>query len=106
VQEYDLCVPLCYNDGRPIAPQKFPGLQKHLLEQCGGLTFFPQPHAGFWTMAGVTYRDAMVIYRGLTADEQAAQRYWSALTERLQEALQQEESLIVARAVETLSLIY
>jgi hypothetical protein len=51
VKEYDLFVPLYYNDGRQIEPQKFQDLQTQLLDQFGGLTFFPQPNEDFWTMA-------------------------------------------------------
>ena len=102
VKEYDLFIPLYYNDGRPIEPQKFQDLQQQLLDQFGGLTFFPQPNEGFWTMAGVTYRDAIVIYRVITSDEQAARQLLSDLKERLKEELRQEDILIVERNVETL----
>jgi hypothetical protein len=64
--------------------------------------FFPQPNEGFWTVAGITYRDAIVIYRVITSDEQEARRFLSALKERLKEELQQEEILIVERDVATL----
>jgi hypothetical protein len=53
-------------------------------------------------VAGVTYRDAIVIYRVLTSDVQEARQFLSALKERLKEQLQQEEILIVERDVETL----
>jgi hypothetical protein len=53
-------------------------------------------------MAGVTYRDEIVIYRVITSSEQEARRFLSALKERLKEELQQEEILIVERDVETL----
>lgn len=102
MKEYDLFVPLYYNDGRPVEPQKFQDLQTRLLEQFGGLTFFPQPNEGFWTLAGLTYRDEIVIYRVITSDEQEAQRFLSDLKAQLREALQQEEILIVGRDVETL----
>ena len=102
VKEYDLFIPLYYNDGRPIEPQKFQDLQQQLLDQFGGLTFFPQPNEGFWTMAGVTYRDAIVIYRVITSDEQAARQLLSDLKERLKEELRQENILIVERNIETL----
>lgn len=102
MKEYDLFVPLYYNDGRSVEPQKFQVLQQQLLDQFGGLTFFPQPNAGFWTMAGITYRDEIVIYRVITSDEQAARRFLSALKERLKEEFQQEDILIVEREVETL----
>ena len=102
MKEYDLFVPLYYNDGRSVEPQKFQVLQQQLLDQFGGLTFFPQPNAGFWTMAGITYRDEIVIYRVITSDEQEARRFLSALKERLKEEFQQEDILIVEREVETL----
>ena len=102
MKEYDLFVPLYYNDGRQIEAQKFQDLQQQLLDRFGGLTFFPQPNEGFWTMAGVTYRDEIVIYRVITSSEQEARRFLSALKERLKEELQQEEILIVERDVETL----
>jgi hypothetical protein len=85
-----------------VEPQKFQVLQQQLLDQFGGLTFFPQPNAGFWTMAGMTYRDEIVIYRIITSDEQEARRFLSALKERLKEEFQQEDILIVEREVETL----
>jgi hypothetical protein len=85
-----------------VEPQKFQVLQQQLLDQFGGLTFFPQSNAGFWTMAGMTYRDEIVIYRVITSDEQEARRFLSALKERLKEAFQQEDILIVEREVETL----
>jgi hypothetical protein len=53
-------------------------------------------------VAGITYRDAIVIYRVLTSDAQEAQQFLSALKERLKEELQQEDILIVERDVETL----
>ncbi len=77
-------------------------MQQQLLDQFGGLAFFPQPNEGFWTVAGITYRDAIVIDRVLTSDAQEARQFLSALKERLKEELQQEDILIVERDVETL----
>ena len=47
MKEYDLFVPLYYNDGRQIEAQKFQDLQQQFLDRFGGLTFFPQPNEGF-----------------------------------------------------------
>ncbi|MCR4415781.1 MAG: hypothetical protein NUV77_25485, partial [Thermoguttaceae bacterium] len=63
MKEFDLFLPLYFNDGSPIEAEKFQELQETLLGQFGGLTFFPQPNKGFWQMGGVTYRDEIVIYR-------------------------------------------
>jgi hypothetical protein len=87
VKEYDLFIPLYYNDGRPIESQKFQDLQQQPLGQFGGLTFFPQRNESFWTMAGVTCRDEIVIYRVITSNEREARRFLSDLKERLKAAL-------------------
>ena len=42
MKEYDLFIPLNYNDGSPIEPRKLQRLQARLLGQFNGLTFFPQ----------------------------------------------------------------
>jgi hypothetical protein len=42
VNEYDIFVPLNYNDGSPIEPARFDSLERRLLEFFDGLTFFPQ----------------------------------------------------------------
>lgn len=102
MKEYDLFIPLSYNDGSPVEPRKFQDLQKRLLEHFDGLTFFPQPNQGFWKMAGVTYRDEIVIYRVLTSRVRMARRFLSKLKEELKTEFKQEEILIVERDVETL----
>jgi hypothetical protein len=50
VKEYDIFVPLYYNNGSPIEPAKFQDLQALLLERFEGLTFFPQRNQGFWSL--------------------------------------------------------
>jgi hypothetical protein len=102
VKEYDIFLPLFYNDGRPIEARKFQELQQTLLEQFHGLTFFPQPNQGFWRMGDVVYRDEIVIYRVLAARPQAARRFLARLKAALKKSLRQEEILIVERDVSTL----
>jgi hypothetical protein len=99
VQEYDIFIPLYYNDGSPIEPTKFQALQVRLLDEFGGLTFFPQPNQGFWKMGDVTYRDEIVIYRVLASKPRAARRSLTRLKEELKRDLRQEEILIVERTV-------
>jgi hypothetical protein len=102
VKEYDIFVPLYFNDGTPIDAGKFQELQETLLDQFGGLTFFPQPNKGFWRMAGVTYRDEIVIYRVLGPSREESRRFLESLKQRLKRDFEQEEILIVERDVQTL----
>jgi hypothetical protein len=102
VKEYDIFMPLYFNDGSPIAVEKFQELQEALLSHFGGLTFFPQPNEGFWRMAGVTYRDEIVIYRVIGSSAEEARPFLENLKERLKVEFAQEEILIVERDVRTL----
>ena len=102
MKEYDIFVPLYYNDGAEVESSKFQRLQQQLLEHFDGLTFFPQPNEGFWKMNEVTYRDEIVIYRVLASSVRAARRFLAQLKEQLKKDLKQEEILIIERDVETL----
>ena len=102
MKEHDIFIPLCFNDGTPVEAEKFQSLQEALLNQFGGLTFFPQPNKGFWRMAGVTYRDEIVIYRVIGSVGEKARSFLADLKERLKADFEQEEILIVERDVETI----
>ena len=102
MKEYDIFVPLYFNDGSPVAAEKFQQLQEALLNHFGGLTFFPQPNKGFWRMAGATYRDEIVIYRVIGSAAEGARPFLKNLKERLKADFGQEEILMVERDVETL----
>lgn len=102
MKEYDIFVPLCYNDGTSVEARKFQNIQSQLLERFGGLTFFPQPNTGLWKMAGVTYRDEIVIYRVIAADASETRAYFAEFKERLKLDLEQLDILIVERDVTTI----
>lgn len=76
-------------------------MQEVLLDRFDGLTFFPQPNKGFWKMAGVTYRDEIVVYRVITSTE-GARHFLEDFKEELKSTFDQEEILIVERDVDTL----
>jgi hypothetical protein len=102
VKEYDLFVPLTYNDGSPIEPKTIERIGQRPLEQFGAVTFFPQPNEGLWQMGPVTFRDQIVIFRVLSPNVRRARRYFKALKLELKTKMEQEEILIVERDVETL----
>jgi len=102
VKEYDIFVPLYFNDGSPVEADKFQELQEALLGHFGGVTFFPQPNKGFWRTAGVTYLDEIVIYRVIGHAAGESRRFLANLKERLKADLAQEEILIVERDVQML----
>ena len=102
MKEYDLFVPLFYNDRVPVEEGKIEDIGEQLLKQFTGLTFFPQPNQGFWKMGDVTFRDQVVVFRVLTKQTRRARRFFAQFKEQLKKDLKQEEILIVERDVETL----
>ncbi len=97
MKEYDVYVPLNYNDGTPVEIQKIFSIQEQLLKTFGGLTYFPQRNEGFWRVGEVTYRDEIVIFRVISAEEETARVYFRTLKEKLKRELAQEEILIVEK---------
>lgn len=102
MKEYDLYVPLTYNDGSRVEREKLVRLRERLQEQFGGQTFFPHSNQGSWTAAGVTYRDEIVIYRVLTDKTRSARRFFRHLKEELKGEFKQKEILIVEKDAQSL----
>ena len=99
MKEYDIFVPLYYNDGTPVEPTRFQNLQRRLLGRFEGLTYFPQPNQGFWKFGDITYRDEIVIYRVITQDPASARDFLAHFKEHLKLEFQQQEILIIEREV-------
>ena len=102
MREYELYVPLHYNDGRPIELDKLNRLKHRLLQEFGGLTHFPQENEGVWKVGQFTFRDRIVILRVLAAELQTAERFFRGLKEDLKRDWEQNDFLIVSREVTAL----
>ena len=102
MREYELYVPLHYNDGRPINPEKLRALKKRLVDEFGGLTHFRQENEGLWKIGDHTFRDRVEILRVLVSDEAAARNYFTKLKADLTREWEQQDFLIVTRQVSAL----
>jgi hypothetical protein len=100
MKEYDLFIPLFYNDGKRVESRKFKALRDRLPEHFDGLTIFPQPNVGFRKIGKRTYRDQIVIYRVIAAESRSTRRFLSELKKDLEQEFKQEEVLIIERDVE------
>lgn len=99
MKEYDIFIPLFYNDGTIIEAAKFQNLQLRLLEKFEGLTYFPQPNQGFWKFGNVTYRDEIVVYRVISPEQAEARPFLAELKQLLKKEFRQEEILIIEREI-------
>ena len=100
--EYDVYLPLTYNDGSAIEPDKIARLKQHLTDQFGGLTFFPQRNEGTWKIGRTSFRDDIVIVRVLSEEVRESREFFRRLKEELRTELNQQHVLIVERKVEIL----
>jgi hypothetical protein len=102
MREYELYLPLHYNDGRPVELDKLARVKQRLEQEFGGLTHFPQENEGVWKVGSFTYRDRIVILRVLASDIDEAERFFLQLKDDLKSQWEQTDVLIVARDVKTI----
>ncbi len=100
MKEYDVYLPLSYNDGRAIPPEKLNQFKKILLDQFGGFTYFPQENEGVWKFGGAVFRDKVIILRVLSDEPAQTRRFFAELRVELMRALEQSDVLIVERDVD------
>ena len=100
MKEYDIIVPLYYNDGTPIELPKFQDLAKQLLEHFDGVTFFPQPNEGWRKKDNEYFQDRIVLFRVVSDNARKAKPFLTKLKKKINEQFRQEETLILQRDVD------
>ena len=94
---YETLLPLKYNDGRDIEPEKFLQTKQELVGRFGALTVDPQPVQGVWTHEGVAYQDTLLRYVADVEDDSPdIQEFFREFKEVLKVRFQQFEVWIVA----------
>ncbi len=102
MREYEIYVPLRFNDGTKVENEKLQNLKTRLIEQFGGLTHFPQGNEGIWKIGNVTFRDEIIIFRVLSADFVMAERFLARLKKEMKREWKQEDVLIVGRHIKVI----
>lgn len=102
MKEFEVYVPLHYNDGSPVAPEVLARLKKRLVDTFGGFTQVGQRHEGQFKIGSVAFRDEITIFRVLAGIEKRPRRFFRALKKELEAELAQAEVLIVERRVKTM----
>jgi hypothetical protein len=99
MREYEIYVPLTYNDGRLVEDAKLKELKRRLADEFGGLTHFPQENEGLWKIGPITFRDRIVILRVLSSDSPKTEAFFGELKGYLKQQWQQNDVLIVERQI-------
>lgn len=99
MREYDVYLPLTFNDGRPVPESEISRFKRLLLDRFGGFTHFPQQNEGVWSLGGVVFHDRVVVLRVLSGETEPTRRFLAELRVEMMRALEQADVLIVERNV-------
>jgi hypothetical protein len=94
---YEILVPLKYNDGREIEPDKILQTKEELVQRFGGFTVDPAPQEGIWRSGGEAYEDILIrLMVDVEEDSPEVEAFFAARKETLKARFQQSEIWIVA----------
>ena len=99
IRQIEIYLRLTFNDGTPIAPGMFRGLEVELLVRYGGVpsTHRQFPLQGLWQTEGIVYRDKVVVFNVMDFSKRThleTIRYLQNVQRRLKKEFDQREILI------------
>ena len=95
MNKYDIYVPLKYNSGTAIEPEKIGEIQEQLMAAFGAMTVSPlfAPFQGTWRYGGIEFVDDIVRIEIITKEE------LEFFTRRLKRKLRQIDVLITMQYI-------
>jgi len=102
MNKYEIYLPLKYNDGKKIEPQKLKEIRQQLLAVFGGLTASSSsaPLQGTWRYRGVEFVDDIVWIEIITKEDM--NDFFKNFKRRLKRALHQLDILITVQYIHTI----
>src|SRR5262245_3263501 len=98
-KRYEILLPLTYNDGTTIEPEKFDRTAEELSDRFGGVTEDTIRVTGTWKYGGTRYREQLFRLRVDTEDPTAAD-FFRAIKPTLKDRFQQIDIWITAYEIE------
>ena len=101
MEKYEIYLPLKYNDGNDIEPEKLEEIQQQLIAVFGAMTVssLSAPFQGTWRYGGVEFVDDIARIEIITNDEL---RFFKSFKRRLKTALRQHDILITLQYIHTI----
>jgi hypothetical protein len=101
-ERYEILLPLKYNDGTPVEPEKFQETRRELVRRFGALTMDAPPTSGLWISGGREYMDELMRF---VVDAEATpdtDEFFRNFKERLKERFRQIEIWMTASPIRLL----
>ena len=101
MKKYEIYLPLKYNDGTQIEPQKFKEIRQQLIAVFGAVTASPRsaPFQGTWRYGGVEFVDDIIRIEIITDEEIF---FFKNFKRQLKRTLRQLDILITVQDIGTI----
>ncbi len=101
-ERYEILLPLQYNDGTPVEPEKFQETRRELVRRFGALTMDAPPTAGLWLSGGRGYTDELIRFVVDTEATPDTDELFRAFKERLKERFRRMKIWMTAYPIRVL----
>ena len=101
MKRYEIYLPLKYNNGSEIEPEKIKQIREELITVFGALTVSSQsaPYQGTWKYGGVDFIDDIIKIEIIAGDDRKTARFFKRFKERLKRLLEQVDILITVQDI-------
>ncbi len=101
MKRYEIYLPLKYNNGKEIEPEKIKRIREQLIAVFGALTVssLSAPYQGSWRYGGVTFIDDIIKIEIITTEDKKAERFFKDFKEQLKRFLKQIDILITVQDI-------
>jgi hypothetical protein len=100
LKRYEILLPLAYNDGSPVEPEKHAKTFKELRNQFGAATLGSTVAIGHWMHKGKLYEDKLIRYRLDIADSPETHNFFEEYKQVLEERFSQLDIYITVIDIE------
>ena len=104
MKKYEIYLPLKYNDGQDIEPEKFKEIRQQLIAVFGAITVssLSAPFQGTWRYGGVEFVDEIIRFEIITEEDLRSNLFFKKFKKQLKRTLLQFDILITVQHIETI----
>lgn len=104
MKKYEIYLPLKYNDGQEIEPEKLKQIRQQLIAVFGAITVssLTAPFQGTWRYGGVEFVDDIIRFEIITEQDFRANAFFKSFKNQLKRTLRQFDILITVQEIETI----
>jgi uncharacterized protein YnzC (UPF0291/DUF896 family) len=104
MKKYEIYLPLKYNDGQEIEPEKLKQIREQLVAVFGAITVssLSAPFQGTWRYGGVEFVDDIIRFEIITEEDLRSNLFFKKFKQQLKRTLRQFDILITVQNIETI----